>query len=322
MKRFFFLAALGLSLSAVAAPVSFTQDINKVLSKLQSMGRDSYTTAEWNEVYRMLADIEARAKAGEAWDALIEARVVHAMVIGDMQRNPQSAIDLLQRTKRELRDRHVPEMKKVYVRLAELHAKVGDEGAVNRTIQEFQASPYYDPQDYPFSGGQGPASPLVIIRPNAAGSSSISETAMKVHQAQSRFTNGAAFPDFELTDVQGVKINAKSMAGRVTLFDFWNKDWSAWKNDLKNLSATYLRYRKQGFEIVGVNIDPAAGDLTAFMTANSMLWPQVSDGRDLARTLGIFGECANILVDGNGVIIGRNLHGADLVEAIKRALVK
>ena len=46
------------------------------------------------------------------------------------------------------------------------------------------------------------------------------------------------------------------------------------------------------------------------------------DGKGLPKQLGIFGDCQNFLVDKNGAIIGRNLHGADLIEAVKRALAK
>lgn len=321
MKKIF-LCVLMLASVAMAAPVSFTSDLNKLLSKLQSMGRDSYSQAEWNEVYRQIDDIEGRAKSGEAWDALVEARVIHAMVLGDMQKNYQGAIDLLKQTRKELHSKNIPEMKRVYVKMADMYGKMGDEAAVNQVIEEFRASPYYDAQDYPFSGGKGPTDPLLVTRPGAAGSGSISETAMKVAQDQARFSAGATFPEFELVDAAGVTITRKSVEGKVVLYDFWLKDWTAWKNDLKNLTGTYDRYHNKGFEIVGISMDSNVGDLAAFARANGMWWPQVAEAKKLTKQLGIFGDCSNILVGRDGVIIGRNLRGADLVDAVKRALAK
>lgn len=322
MRKTVFCMALIAAGCALAAPISFTDDLNRLLSKLQGMGRDSYSQAEWKDVHLQLEDLESRAKAGGAWDGLVQARIVHAMVLGDMQRNYQAAADLLQETRRELRDKNVPAMRNVFVRLAEVYGKMGDETAVNRTIDEFRASPYFDPQDYPFSGGKGPTDPLKVMRPNAGGSGSISETSMKVQQTKARFGIGAEFPDFDLLDAAGTHFTRQSIAGKVTLVDFWSKDWTAWKNDLKNLSGAYARHGREGFEILGINLAPDAGDTVAFCKANGMTWPQVGGANDLARKLGLFGECGNFLVDRNGVIIGRNLRGADLIEAVKKGLAK
>lgn len=322
MKNLLFFSALLAAAVAAAAPVSFNEDLNRLLSRLQGMGRDSYSQAEWNDLQRQLEDIESRAKAGGAWDGLVKVRIVHAMVLGDMQKNYQGAIDVLQQTRRELRDKNVPEMRNVFIRLAEMYGRLGDEAMVNRTIEEFRASPCFDPQSYAFTGGQGPQVPLAVVRPGASGSGSISETAMKVQQTQSRFGPGALFPEFDLVDTDGAHITPDSIAGKVTLFDFWNRDWTAWKNDLPNLSGTYARHRKQGFEIIGIPVVPGAGDLASYRKSAGMTWPQAVEGRELARQLGLFGECANILVDRNGTIIGRNLRGGDLTEAVKKALAK
>ena len=322
MKKIIFCGAVLLALCALGGPESFTDDLNRVLSRLQSMGRDSYTQAQWNEATAQIDDIESRAKEGGAWDSFVQARVIHAMVLGDMQKNYQAAVNLLQQTRRELRGKNVPDTRKVFVSLAGFYGKMGDESSVNRTMEEFRASPYYDAQDYPFSGGNGPNDPLVVMRPGAGASGSISETAMKVSQTQARFAPGAEFPDFDLPDTQGVSVTRQSFAGKVVLYDFWVKDWSAWKGDLQNLGRTYLLHHKEGFEIVGINLAPDTADLAKFCAANNMMWPQIATAKDLPAQLGLFGMCGNFLVDKTGVIVGRNLHGADLAEAVRRALAR
>ena len=320
MNRFYVAVLAALAFAGNVAALDFQREINGVLSRLQSMAGNNYASNEMQVVYRDLEDIERRATDGQAWDALVEARLVHAMALSDLQRNHQGAVGLLQQTRRELKGRDVPGLRKVYVRLAESYGRLGDEGAVNRTIEEFRASPYFDPQNYPFAGGESPAVPLAVTRPGASGSGSISETAMRVAQQQSRAGAGTAFPEYELADVQGAKISRQTFAGKVVLYDFWQKEWPAWKRDLHGLRDAYLRHKPQGFEIVGVSLDPQKDAAAAFAKAERMDWTQVADGSALARQLGIYGECSNVLVDRNGTIVGRNLRGGDLIEAIRIAV--
>lgn len=327
MKIIFIILSLALAavISAFAAtdvPRSFTADLNRILSRLQSMAGESRTQAEWTAVHNDIEGIEQRARDGEAWPEFIQARVIRAMALGDMQRKPQDAVDLLQQTRRELKGKDIPDLKKVFVSLAGFQGKLGDEAAVSKTMEEFRASSCYDPQAYSFSGGSGPNDPLVIPRPSAETSSSISETAMKVAQTQARTSTGALFPDFDLKDAAGNSITKQTLAGKVVLYDFWNKDWAAWKNDLPNLVRAYDRFNKQGFEVIGLNLDPSAGDLSAYLRTNKMTWPQASEHKTLGRQLGLFGDCANVLVDKDGVIVGRNLRGAELLEAIKKNLAR
>lgn len=321
MKKFILIAVLAAAgVLAAEKPLSFTADLNRILSRLQSMANESRTAAEWTAIRNDITGIEQRARDGEAWDSFIQARVIHAMVLGDMQRKPQDAVDLLKLTRRELEGKNVPDLKKVFVSLAGFQGKLGDEAAVAKTMEEFKASPYYDPQDYAATGGSRPGDPIVVQRPNAGASASISETAMKVAQTQSRFGIGALFPDYDLKDAAGNAITKQSLAGKLVLFDFWNKDWAAWKTDLPTLVRLRERFAAQGFEIVGLNLDPNAGDISAFARANKMTWSQATDSRTLARQLGLYGDCGNVLVDRDGVIIGRNLRGAELNEAVKKAL--
>ena len=53
-----------------------------------------------------------------------------------------------------------------------------------------------------------------------------------------------------------------------------------------------------------------------------MSWPQVDVEQALPvmRQLGLFGEAANYIVNREGLIIGRNLYGADLLFFLERHL--
>ena len=86
------------------------------------------------------------------------------------------------------------------------------------------------------------------------------------------------------------------------------------------MAALYRSYSSRGFEIVGFNVAPAAAVSKDFLRAYRMTWPQVTADPALFRKLGIFGDATSFLIDQNGMIVGRDLKGSDLVDAVKRTL--
>jgi hypothetical protein len=75
-----------------------------------------------------------------------------------------------------------------------------------------------------------------------------------------------------------------------------------------------------------VSLDQDQAKLTAFTKSMNMTWPQLFDGQGwqnkLAVKYGIVSIPATFLLDGNGKIIGRDLRGAELTQAVAKALGK
>jgi thioredoxin-related protein len=88
--------------------------------------------------------------------------------------------------------------------------------------------------------------------------------------------------------------------------------------------ATYGKYHGKRFEIIGVSLDQDQQKLLNFTKQNNMIWPQFFDGQGwnnkLAVKYGIESIPATFLLDGNGKIIGKDLRGEELEQAIARAL--
>ena len=123
-----------------------------------------------------------------------------------------------------------------------------------------------------------------------------------------------------MVDTEGMVRERRDYEGKVLLVDFWLRDWTPWKRDLNNLVSMYERYHGAGFEIIGFCLERDPADLGGFLGQNRMAWPHVVNDTALCSQLGIFGEASNFLIDRSGAIIGRDLRGADLVEAVKGAL--
>jgi thiol-disulfide isomerase/thioredoxin len=108
--------------------------------------------------------------------------------------------------------------------------------------------------------------------------------------------------------------------------DFWATWCGPCRTELPNVIATYKKYHDQGFEIIGVSLDQDQAKLTGFTKSMNMTWPQFFDGQGwqnkLAVKYGIESIPATYLLDGNGKIIGRDLRGDELTQAVAKALGK
>ena len=137
---------------------------------------------------------------------------------------------------------------------------------------------------------------------------------------------GGKFPDFNVTDVAGQPLSIASHKGKVVLIDFWATWCGPCRIELPNVIATYQKYHAQGFDIIGVSLDEDKAQLLSFIKNENMTWPQFFDGKrwenQLAVKYGIQAIPAAFLLDGSGKIIGKDLRGDGLKQAVAAALSK
>jgi thiol-disulfide isomerase/thioredoxin len=136
---------------------------------------------------------------------------------------------------------------------------------------------------------------------------------------------GTQFPDFNETDVAGQPLSIAGQKGKVVLMDFWATWCGPCRSELPNVLATYKKHHAQGFDIVGVSLDQDKAQLLSFTKDQNMTWPQFFDGQGwenkLAVKYGIQSIPATYLLDGGGKIIGKDLRGDALEQAVASALV-
>ena len=306
-------------LVAGAARADFKAELNQLLSKLQAMSHGTYNPAEWEAVLGQLDEVAGRARRNGDLDAVVQSRAIKALVLADIRDDIPGALAVLQQAKNEYGQRKLPSVKRLYVQQAELYSRQGDAASVRRVIEEFRANPNYDPHSYDFQVGEGRNTPVTLVRPTARGADSVSVTAMELALERSRFAAGNLFPNFNLVDDQGASVSSADYRGKVLLIDFWSPGWTPWQRDLDYQRSLYQRYHPVGLEMVGIPLGKAEA-ARAYAAQAALPWRQVYGERTLTRELGLFGEATNFLLDRNGVIIGRNLRGADLAAAINRAL--
>lgn len=128
---------------------------------------------------------------------------------------------------------------------------------------------------------------------------------------------GQRAPEILLTNPQGKEIALSGLRGKVVLIDFWASWCGPCRQENPNIVAQYERYKDKGFTIYSVSLDMKKEDWVNAIKNDRLAWPyHVSDLKfwysEPAAVYGINAIPANFLLDEKGVILARNLRGAQL----------
>jgi thiol-disulfide isomerase/thioredoxin len=141
---------------------------------------------------------------------------------------------------------------------------------------------------------------------------------------------GSKFPDFDEKDLDGKSLSVANYKGKVVLIDFWATWCGPCVHELPNVIKTYEKHHGEGFEIIGISLDREGEKekqkLLDFLKEKNMTWQQYYDGKywenKLAVKYGVQSIPATYLLDGEGKILGKDLRGEKLEEAVTKALGK
>lgn len=139
---------------------------------------------------------------------------------------------------------------------------------------------------------------------------------------------GEKFVDFEMNDPQGnlVKLSDYAGKGKLVLVDFWASWCRPCREEMPALVEAYAKYKDKNFEIVGVSLDTQEDAWSKGIEQLNITWPQMSDLKRFesegVKLYAIRSIPHVVLIDGEGTIVSRGLHGGELQEKLAELLEK
>ena len=76
---------------------------------------------------------------------------------------------------------------------------------------------------------------------------------------------GTTAPAFELHDLNGKTVSLEQFNGKVVFLDFWAPWCIPCRQELPELDKLYSKFSNDGFEVVGISIDPSEKNVAAFL---------------------------------------------------------
>lgn len=140
-----------------------------------------------------------------------------------------------------------------------------------------------------------------------------------------RLINGATLPDISLPTVEGEELPLSSLKGDIVLVDVWASWCKPCRKQNPKIVALYNKYKDAGFKVYNISLDSDRNAWLKAIKADKLNWPyHVSElkgwNSKAVETFGIKAIPTSFLIDGDGMIIGKDLRAFELEKILEKRL--
>jgi thiol-disulfide isomerase/thioredoxin len=128
---------------------------------------------------------------------------------------------------------------------------------------------------------------------------------------------------FSVRTLADERISQDELRGQVVLVNFWATWCGSCRSEMPGFQTVFDEYRDQGFTILSLSIDDAAGTVESFFDEHGYSFPVAMATEDATRRFGATGVPISYLIDQQGEIrwtVHGVLHEADLRAAVQELL--
>jgi thiol-disulfide isomerase/thioredoxin len=142
-----------------------------------------------------------------------------------------------------------------------------------------------------------------------------------------QYRNALAMVGSKLTmswpGLDGKLFAIESLRGKVVLVYSWATWCGPCIEKFPMLKDLHASYHSRGFEIVAVSQDEKPSEVVKFLEGHELPWMHVMHSEEFQEKYGYQGTPGSLLIDRDGVVVGRSLLGRDEIEsAVRRSLEK
>lgn len=132
---------------------------------------------------------------------------------------------------------------------------------------------------------------------------------------------GAKAIDFTLNDTNGESVSLSDYKGKYVLVDFWASWCGPCRAENPHVLKMYKMFSPKGFDVLSVSLDTNKKAWMKAIEKDALPWTHVSDLKgwksELLKTYSVSGVPTTLLIDPQGVIIGRNIKGLKLQQKLE-----
>lgn len=142
-------------------------------------------------------------------------------------------------------------------------------------------------------------------------------------EGKKRSVIGSPAPDFTMNDVNGKPVTLSGFRGKYVLLDFWASWCVPCRQDNPFVKAAYEKFKDKNFTVISVSVDENGKSWKQAIEKDQLPYMHISDLKKPNKVAELYGVQPipdNFLIDPQGKIIERGLHGEEIEKKLSLIL--